>query len=111
MADAACARRRDVSGREAADPHSAAALAAWPPDAGREGPLPAPLRSIASAICSSSETVRDKLAASIQPLTCAGLLAPTIAPVTPGHARVHATATAPTSTLLRLAMSRMTSAR
>src|SRR5271166_1235814 len=61
---------------------------------GLTGPVPAPFRSIEVAIASMSEGVRDKVAASIQPSTCTGLRAPTIAPVTPGHASVHATATA-----------------
>jgi len=62
----------------------------------RTGPSPAPVCSIAIAIRSRSACVSRRSAAPIQPSTCAAFRAPTIAPVTPGHASVHATATATT---------------
>src|SRR6266404_9426509 len=73
-------------------------------DAGRVGPDPTPSLSIVAANSSRSPEVRVSVAASIQPSTCAGDLAPTIAPVTPGHVRVHATATADTLVLCRSAI-------
>src|SRR5439155_19414501 len=65
---------------------------------GRTGPVPAPVRLIAPAISSRSASVSSRLAAPIQPSTCAGDRAPTIAPVTPGQASVQATAAAATVT-------------
>ena len=64
-----------------------------PTVAGRVGPEPAPVRSIASAISSRSLLGNVSVAAPTQPSTCSADLAPTIAPVTPGHASVHAIAT------------------
>lgn len=63
---------------------------------GRAGPAPAPVRAMAAAISSKSAASSSSRAASIQPSTWAGVRAPTIAPLTPGQARVHATATAAT---------------
>src|SRR3989449_7258831 len=63
---------------------------------GRTGPVPAPVRLMAPAISSKSASVRVSAAAPIQPSTCAGDRAPTIAPLTPGQASVQATATAAT---------------
>src|SRR2546425_1635891 len=61
---------------------------------GRVGPVPPPVRAIAAAISSRSAAVSSSVAAPIQPSTCPAVRAPTIAPVTPGHASVHATAMA-----------------
>src|SRR5579859_4668169 len=63
---------------------------------GLAGPLPASSASIALAIFAMSSAESWSEAASIQPSTCCGLRAPTMAPVTPGHASVHATAAAAT---------------
>src|SRR3954462_7486382 len=63
-------------------------------DGGRVGPDPTPSLSIEAAISSRSRALSSRVAASIQPSICAGDLAPTMAPVTPGQARVHAIATA-----------------
>src|SRR3954471_16602665 len=63
-------------------------------DGGRVGPDPTPSLSIEAAISSRSRVLSSRVAASIQPSICAGDLAPTIAPVTPGQVRVHATAIA-----------------
>src|SRR5258708_38203717 len=76
--------------------HRAAVLAdvsGWPGDA---GPAPASVWRIAAAISSRSSVASVIHAASIQPSTCSGVRAPTIAPVTPGHASVQATAIADT---------------
>src|SRR5258706_4811399 len=61
-------------------------------DAGRVGPDPTPSLSIVAAISSRSPELRVSVAASIQPSTCDGDLAPTIAPVTPGHIGAQAEA-------------------
>src|SRR5579859_4331993 len=61
-------------------------------------------------IAAISDAESDRLAASIQPSTWRGLRAPTIAPVTPGHASVQATATAATLVWRRSAMPRIASA-
>ena len=71
---------------------------------GRMGPLPAPVASIASAITARSLLSSASVDESIQPSTCAVLRASTIAPLTPGHARVQATATAATVVLWRAAI-------
>jgi len=47
---------------------------------------------MASAMSSRSSAASASVAAPIQPSTCAAELAPTIAPVTPGHASVQAIA-------------------
>src|SRR6266550_5572642 len=73
-------------------------------DAGRVGPDPTPSLSIVAAISSRSPELRMSVAASIHPSTCDGDLAPTIAPVTPGQVRVHATAMADTLALCRSAI-------
>ena len=72
----------------------------WPPEIspGRAGPCPAPVDWIAAAISSSSGGDRISRAPPTQPSTCCGLRAPTIAPVTAGHARTQAIATAGTGT-------------
>src|SRR5690606_7854490 len=62
---------------------------------GRAGPDPAPVWRIAFSISSRSASLRMSVAAAIQPSTCSGERAPTIAAVTCGHAHVHATAIAP----------------
>ena len=77
-----------------------------PPYAGREGPVPAPLLLTAAAISVRSLSSRTRSAAASQPSTCCGLRAPTIAPLTPGKARVQATATAPRLTPSRSATGR-----
>jgi hypothetical protein len=51
--------------------------------------------------------VRRSVAASSQPSTCAGLRAPTMAAVTAGHAKVHATATLATLVPWRVAIGRI----
>ena len=56
----------------------------------RAGPTPALVRRMAEAISSRSSSVSTIDAAEIQPSTCFGVRAPTIAPVTPGHESVHA---------------------
>ncbi len=63
---------------------------------GKAGPAPAPLLPTARAISSRSSRVSSRVAAPIHPSTCSGDRAPTMAPVTPGQARVQAIATAPT---------------
>src|SRR5688572_27526841 len=63
---------------------------------GRVGPLPAPVLSIAFAISSRSSDVSSSVAPPIHPSTCAAERAPTIAAVSPGHARSQAIATAET---------------
>src|SRR4051812_37297642 len=73
-------------------------------DGGCVGPDPTPSRSIVAAISSRSPALSSRVAAPIQPSICAGDLAPTIAPVTPGHARVQATATAATVVSWRFAI-------
>src|SRR5262245_4154349 len=76
----------------------------------RVGPVPAPVRSIAHAISARSFSVSARRPASIQPSTCFGLRAPTIAPVTAGAASAHATATAPTGDSWRAAIGRRAAA-
>ncbi len=73
------------------------------------GPEPAPVRSIAARISARSVGSSRREAAAIQPSTCSGLRAPTIAPVTPGQASVQATATAETETPCRAAIGRSAS--
>jgi hypothetical protein len=73
------------------------------------GPVPAPVRTIAVAISSRSTAVNSRLAAAIQPFTCWGERAPTMAPVTPGQAITHASATADTVVLWRCAIGRRAS--
>ena len=64
---------------------------------------------MAEAISSSSSSVSTMEAAPIQPSTCFGVRAPTIAPVTPGHASVHAMAIADTEVARRSAIERRAS--
>ena len=64
---------------------------------------------MADEISSRSEVVNSSDAAPIQPSTCCGDLAPTIAPETPGQANVHATATAEMVVLWRSAIGRSAS--
>ena len=71
---------------------------------GLDGPVPAPVDLMARAISSRSAAVRSRLAASIQPSTCSGERAPTIAPVTPGQLSVQAIATDETDVPCRCAM-------
>src|SRR5882724_8312974 len=52
------------------------------------GPVPALVSQIAAAISSRSRRVSSIAAAPIQPSTCFGVRAPTMAPLTPGHERV-----------------------
>jgi hypothetical protein len=78
---------------------------------GCAGPLPAPVVAIAAAISRRSSGIRRSVAASSQPSTCAGLRAPTMAPVTAGHAKVHATVTSATLLSCRAAIGRTASAR
>src|ERR1019366_2153953 len=73
------------------------------------GPEPAAVCRRAPAIAARSDTSRSSDPAAIQPSTCSGLRAPTMAPVTPGDARVQATATADTVTPWRSAMGRSAS--
>ena len=73
------------------------------------GPAPASVRWIDDAISSRSCCVSISDAAPIQPSTCAGVRAPTIAPVTPGHASVQAMATADTDVPWRVAIGRSAS--
>ena len=75
----------------------------------RTGPAPAPVRSTARAISSKSFALSCTFAAATHASTCSGLRAPTIAPVTPGHASVHATATAEMETRWRSATGRSAS--
>jgi hypothetical protein len=60
------------------------------------GAPPAPVRTMAPEISCKSAAVNSREAAPIQPSTCSRERPPTIAPVTPGQASVHATATADT---------------
>jgi hypothetical protein len=78
---------------------------------GRTGPPPAFVRSMADAISTKSCCVSETEAAPIQPSTCSGVLAPTIAPVTAGHARSHAMAIEATDVSCRLAIGRSASRR
>jgi hypothetical protein len=64
---------------------------------------------MARAISSRSSRVSSSVAAPIHPSTCSGERAPTIAPVTPGHARVQAIATALTVVSCRRAIGRSAS--
>ena len=73
------------------------------------GPQPAPVCCVAVAISSRSDGASVSEAASIQPSTCAGVRAPTMAPVTPGHASVHAIASAETEVSWRVAIRRSAS--
>src|SRR5262249_16673924 len=85
--------------------------AALPPPSGLLGPPPAPVRPIATASSAKSACDSSSRAASIQPSTCAGERAPTMAPVTSGQASVQATATDAVLVPRRAAMGFMASAR
>ena len=65
------------------------------PCAGNAGPEPAPVCSTASAIRVRSESSSARLAAGNQASSWLARRTPTIAPVTPGNASVHATARRP----------------
>ena len=76
---------------------------------GGMGPTPAPVRRIAAAMSSRSSAVSVSDAAPIQPWTCSGARAPTIAPDTPGQASSHAIATADVVVAWRFATGRSAS--
>ncbi len=57
------------------------------------GADPAPVARAVAAISSRSTALDSSSAVPIQPSTCSGARAPTIAPLTPGQASVQATAT------------------
>src|SRR5215469_16625581 len=78
---------------------------------GAEEPVPAPVLSIAFAISSRSAWVNSRLPPPIQPSTCSGERAPTIAAVTPGQLSTHAIATEETDVPRRFAIGRNASRR
>src|ERR1700728_3231950 len=80
-------------------------------DQGRVGPAPSPDDSMAPEASSMSRSSSVSVAAAIQPSICSGSLAPTMAPVTPGNANVHAMATEPTEAFWRSAIGRSPSAK